>query len=98
MLARYYPHSTFIGYDIAEDAIDRATAEAKKMGLTNSTFEVADVTNLGSSVKFDLITAFDAIHDQREPETVLIKLQAPLPAVAPTQMAVSSCVDRCMMH
>ena len=71
VLAREFPNSTFIGYDIAEDAIDVATAEAEEMGLTNSTFGVADVTNLAVEAQFDLITAFDAIHDQREPESVL---------------------------
>jgi SAM-dependent methyltransferase len=51
------------------------------MGLTNSTFDVADVTNLAFESKFDLITAFDAIHDQREPETVLRSVRD---ALAPT--------------
>jgi ubiquinone/menaquinone biosynthesis C-methylase UbiE len=81
VLAREYPKSTFIGYDIAEDAIDRANAEAKEMGLTNSTFDVADVTNLAVESKFDLITAFDAVHDQREPGAVLKSVRD---ALAPT--------------
>lgn len=70
VLAQNYPQSTFVGYDIAEDAIENANAEAQAMGLQNVQFEVKDVTQLGDE-KFDLITAFDAIHDQREPETVL---------------------------
>jgi SAM-dependent methyltransferase len=81
VLAREYPNSTFIGYDIAEDAIDSANAEAEEMGLTNSTFDVADVTNLAVESKFDLITAFDAVHDQREPETALRSVRD---ALAPT--------------
>jgi 2-polyprenyl-3-methyl-5-hydroxy-6-metoxy-1,4-benzoquinol methylase len=81
VLAREYPNSTFIGYDIAEDAISSANVEAEAMGLTNSTFDVADVTNLAVESKFGLITAFDAIHDQREPETVLRSVRD---ALAPT--------------
>jgi ubiquinone/menaquinone biosynthesis C-methylase UbiE len=81
VLAQEYPNSTFIGYDIAEDAIDSANAEAEEMGLTNSTFDVADVTNLAVESRFDLITAFDAVHDQREPETVLRSVRE---ALAPT--------------
>ena len=71
IMAREYPKSTFTGYDIAEDAIAMGNAEAKEMGLPNARFEVLDVSKLPSEPKFDLITAFDAIHDQVAPATVL---------------------------
>src|SRR5262245_58069091 len=71
LLAREFPTSSFCGYDIAEDAIELARAEAKKMGLSNATFAVVDVASLPSEPKFDLITAFDAIHDQKSPDAVL---------------------------
>jgi 2-polyprenyl-3-methyl-5-hydroxy-6-metoxy-1,4-benzoquinol methylase len=81
VLARGFPNSTFIGYDIAEDAIDSAKAEAEEMGLTNSTFDVVDVSTMEVESKFDLITAFDAVHDQKEPEAVLRGVRD---ALAPT--------------
>jgi ubiquinone/menaquinone biosynthesis C-methylase UbiE len=71
ILAREFPRSRFYGYDIAEDAIESARTEAKKMNLTNISFDVADVTNLPSDPRFDVVTAFDAIHDQKAPESVL---------------------------
>ena len=71
LLAKEYPKSCFVGYDIADDAISRARDEARNMGLTNVAFDVADVAALPSDRKFDLITAFDAIHDQRAPDAVL---------------------------
>ena len=71
LMAREYPRSRFVGYDIAADAIERARAEARAMGLTNAAFEVADVTRLPAETQFDLITSFDAIHDQRDPAAVL---------------------------
>ncbi len=71
IMAREYPNSSFVGYDIAEDAIAMGNAEAKEMGLSNARLEVIDVTELPSEPKFDLITAFDAIHDQVDPATVL---------------------------
>ena len=71
ILAREFPASNFTGYDIAEDAIASASAEAQQMGLTNSRFEIADVARLPDTPKFDLITAFDAIHDQVAPDAVL---------------------------
>jgi ubiquinone/menaquinone biosynthesis C-methylase UbiE len=78
VLAREFPRSRFFGYDIAEDAIERARAEAKEMGLDNSTFAVVDVTELPRDRTFDLITAFDAIHDQKSPEAVLREINRAL--------------------
>jgi SAM-dependent methyltransferase len=70
LMAREYPRSDFVGYDIAADAVERARAEARGMSLSNARFEVADVA---SSLQgpFDLITSFDSIHDQRDPAAVL---------------------------
>jgi SAM-dependent methyltransferase len=70
-MAREYPHSRFVGFDIAVEAIERAAAEALDMGLPNARFEVLDVTQLPPDPPFDLIVAFDAIHDQVAPATVL---------------------------
>ncbi|MFQ5508273.1 MAG: class I SAM-dependent methyltransferase [Leptospirillia bacterium] len=69
LMARSFPNSRFTGYDLSEEAVDRATEEAGD--LTNIRFEVRDVTTLESPVQYDLITAFDAIHDQARPDRVL---------------------------
>ena len=71
VMAREYPWSIFVGYDIAEDAIAQARAEAKALELTNARFEVSDVARFSPDREFDLITSFDAIHDQRDPAAVL---------------------------
>jgi SAM-dependent methyltransferase len=71
LMARAFPTSTFVGYDLAEDAIAQARAEAEAMDLANARFEVLDVAELPSEPRFDLIAAFDAIHDQVDPQTVL---------------------------
>jgi SAM-dependent methyltransferase len=71
LMARAYPRSTFAGYEIAEDAIARARAEADAMGLANARFEVLDVTRLPAEPKLDVIFAFDTIHDQAHPAAVL---------------------------
>lgn len=78
LMAREYPASIFTGYDLGEDAIARARAEARRMDLTNARFEVLDVTRLPDEPKFDLITSFDAIHDQRDPAAVLGRAAAAL--------------------
>jgi len=71
VLAREFPRSRFLGYDIGEDAIEAARAEAESMGLRNSAFATLDVAALPEDARFDLITAFDAIHDQKDPDAVL---------------------------
>jgi len=78
LMAREYPASTFVGYDIGRDAIARALAEAREYGLTNARFEVLDATRLSAEPKFDLITSFDAIHDQRDPATTLRRIAGAL--------------------
>jgi SAM-dependent methyltransferase len=71
VMAREYPASSFVGYDWGEDAVTRGRAEAATMGLANARFEAMDITRLPPEPRFDLITSFDAIHDQRDPQTVL---------------------------
>jgi len=78
LMAREYPASSFLGYDLGEDAIVRARAEAREMRLANAAFELLDVAQLKSEPKFDLITSFDAIHDQRDPATVLRRIAGAL--------------------
>jgi SAM-dependent methyltransferase len=80
VMARHYPNSTFVGYDFNPEAIERATAEAADLELSNARFEVLDVTQLPASPQFDLITSFDAIHDQREPAKTLACIAAALAA------------------
>jgi SAM-dependent methyltransferase len=67
-----------VGYDFAADAIERAREEARQMTLSNARFEVADVAHLPAKDQFELITSFDAIHDQRDPAAVLRKAAAAL--------------------
>ena len=70
-LAALFPASRFRGYDFAGGAIAAATAEAQAHGLTNVQFQVKDVTDLQETERYDLITTFDAIHDQAHPDRVL---------------------------
>jgi 2-polyprenyl-3-methyl-5-hydroxy-6-metoxy-1,4-benzoquinol methylase len=78
MMAARFPYSNFVGYDISEEAIAKAKFGAQQLGNTNVSFEIKDVserllmkTDLAISRHFDLVTAFDAIHDQRDPANVL---------------------------
>jgi 2-polyprenyl-3-methyl-5-hydroxy-6-metoxy-1,4-benzoquinol methylase len=77
-MAAEFPQSRFVGYDLCEDAVVAARGEANRRNLTNARFETRDVSCLGESEKFDLITAFDAIHDQAKPDVVLREIVAAL--------------------
>ncbi len=74
-MARAYVASTFLGYDIDGNPIERACARAEGMCLSNVHFEMADAAELPPSPKFDVITAFNAIHDQVDPAGVLRRIQ-----------------------
>ncbi|MFJ9313847.1 class I SAM-dependent methyltransferase [Pimelobacter simplex] len=71
LLARAYPASRFVGFDLGTEPIEAARAEAAAWGLTNARFEVRDVAALGEESAYDVVTAFDAIHDQAFPDRVL---------------------------
>ena len=74
LLAELYPNSRFVGIDLSQEAIDYANSEANKKGLKNVFFEIQDVTDFDQTSNanhFDLITTFDAVHDQAKPLNVL---------------------------
>lgn len=70
-LAGNYPNSRFAGYDFSEEGVSRARAETMQLGLTNVRFEVRDAAAIGETEQYDLITSFDAIHDQADPAGML---------------------------
>ncbi|MEM7313674.1 MAG: class I SAM-dependent methyltransferase [Planctomycetota bacterium] len=74
-MAEAYPNSHFHGYDFSEEAITSAREKATAAGLKNIHFERKDVANLSESKCFDFVTAFDAIHDQAQPATVLERIK-----------------------
>ena len=71
LMANAFPNSRFTGFDISEMGIQRARAEAEAMGNTNTEFVQLDVSQLAESNRFEIMTSFDAIHDQAHPDSVL---------------------------
>ncbi|MBI9083999.1 MAG: methyltransferase domain-containing protein [Desulfobacterales bacterium] len=75
LMARAFPQSRFIGIDISKEAISRARQTATEQGLTNVSFRVADAASPDQtselSGRMDYVTAFDAIHDQQDPQGAL---------------------------
>jgi 2-polyprenyl-3-methyl-5-hydroxy-6-metoxy-1,4-benzoquinol methylase len=76
VLAKAFPASRFQGLDASEDGIAAARAEAAARGLRNTGFQLGDGAELTGS--YDLITAFDVIHDLARPTSTLAAVCAAL--------------------
>jgi len=71
LMAAAFPNSRFLGLDISDAGLAAGAAEAQTRGLANVRFEKRDAATLNGSEHFDLITTFDAVHDQARPDLVL---------------------------
>lgn len=77
-LAALYPASRFTGIDLSAEATAHARADAARAGLRNVEFVAADLSDFDRTAhpeSFDLITTFDAVHDQAKPLNVLRGIQ-----------------------
>jgi ubiquinone/menaquinone biosynthesis C-methylase UbiE len=73
-LAELFPDSRFVGMDFSRDAIRVAREEASATSLKNVEFVEIDLTEFDRTAEpesFDVVTTFDAIHDQGKPLNVL---------------------------
>lgn len=76
--ARAFPASQFVGVDIDNRLVAIAQGERARLGLGNAAFVVADAAMLPPHPRFDIITAFDAVHDQHSPQEVLRRARGAL--------------------
>ena len=77
LIADAFPASRVNGFDISEEGIAAARAEAERLHLTNARFEVRDVVSLEPG-SYDLVTAFDVVHDLPRPAETLAAINAAL--------------------
>ena len=78
LMAAEFPASRFFGYDFSDEGLAAGRKEASAKKLTNVRFEAKDVATLDVKRAFDLVTSFDAIHDQAHPDRVLAAIQRAL--------------------
>jgi 2-polyprenyl-3-methyl-5-hydroxy-6-metoxy-1,4-benzoquinol methylase len=78
LIARAFPSTSVTGYDLSEEAVDAARAEALDLGLSNSSFGVKDIRRLDEPERYDLVTAFDVVHDLPDPAAVLASIHGAL--------------------
>jgi 2-polyprenyl-3-methyl-5-hydroxy-6-metoxy-1,4-benzoquinol methylase len=76
VMARAFPASRFTGVDISTEGIGLARVEAADWGLANATFVVGDAAEVSGS--YDLVTAFDTVHDQARPTRLLASVAGAL--------------------
>lgn len=71
VMAAAFPASRFTGIDFSDEGLGVGRAEAAQLGLQNASFVATDVAALDATESYDVITVFDAIHDQAQPARVL---------------------------
>lgn len=70
-LARAYPGLMVNGFDLEEDSVAAARANAREQGLADRvTFEAVDAADLAPR-QYSLVCLFDALHDMARPVEVL---------------------------
>jgi len=71
LLAQAYPNSRFTGYEFRDEAVEAGRTQAAALGLQNSDLMGRDITTMDEPAAYDLVLAFDVIHDQARPRVVL---------------------------
>ncbi len=73
-LAELYTNSRFLGIDLSDEAIGAARTESARRRLRNVDFVARDLSDFDATADpaaYELVTSFDAIHDQARPLNVL---------------------------
>lgn len=75
-LAQAYPQIEVTAFDIDEPSIEQARKHAVHHGVEDRvTFTVADVSELADEGDYDLVVAFECIHDLPQPTRVLAAMR-----------------------
>jgi ubiquinone/menaquinone biosynthesis C-methylase UbiE len=77
-MAEAFPRSRFTGIDVSAEAVTVGREEIAARGVPNATLVQSDAAELWLDGRYDLVTAFDAIHDQARPARVLERIHAAL--------------------
>lgn len=76
-IAQAYPKVRVDGSDIDEPSIKTARENATRAGVDDRvTFELRDAGSPGKAASYDLVTAFETIHDMSDPVSALAAMRA----------------------
>ncbi len=71
-VAMAYPKARFFGYDVDQTSLERARQKAAQAGITGRVaFEQIAAEDLPFTDRFDLVMAFNCIHDMARPRAAL---------------------------
>jgi SAM-dependent methyltransferase len=77
-MAKAFPRSEFHGYDVSRHALEEAEKNKAAAAVANLSFHDAAKDPLPCDASFDLITAFDCIHDMTHPAEALAAMRRSL--------------------
>ena len=77
-MAREYPASRFVGYDISKFALARAHERLAETGLTNARFADPRTEPLPTDHSLHFVSTFDCIHDMTHPAAVMQAIRGAL--------------------
>jgi 2-polyprenyl-3-methyl-5-hydroxy-6-metoxy-1,4-benzoquinol methylase len=77
-LAEAYPNSRFVGYDLVAQSVERASISAADAGVADRVrFAVKNIED-GLPQRYDVVTAFDVVHDAAHPVVFLRRIRQAL--------------------
>lgn len=79
-MARCFPKSSFLGYDISRFALDRANEKLAASGLRNVEFHDPRESSIPADNSVDLVTTFDCIHDMTRPQEMMQTIRSAIAA------------------
>jgi len=76
-MATGYPAARVDGFDIDDPSVEQARRNAAETGVDGRVrFSVADAGRLTATGEYDLVTAFECVHDMPDPVAVLAAMRA----------------------
>lgn len=77
-VAKAFPAAELHGFDLWTEAIEQGRAWAEEAGLANVTFHETRAEDVPNDGRFDLVCAFDCIHDMTQPAAALAAMRQAL--------------------
>lgn len=77
-MAKAYPQSKFVGYDISAHALSRAADNLREAGVDNARFANAAEEPIPRDGRYGFITTFDCLHDMTDPASIVGQIRQAL--------------------
>ena len=78
LMAKAFPRSRFVGYDISQFALERAAENLAASGVTNASFADPRHEPMLTDHSVEFVTTFDCIHDMTHPQQMMNNIRQAL--------------------